>query len=200
MLYLSNNKPEYCALTFPPSPATSSFSALPVLPLSPVGWLTLLPLPESLPATDPLLHFFVSHRFFSPKFVFVAKSGPTIYEISAPRLRFAPSRSRAFVKCPQSRKKSHFHASMKWLFITPFQALISLLSRKLLDDCSNTAWMYLCFHALPCIITQIGFFQAFLICTMQYPYALSSAYLLQICCKSTNLLQIYVRPFLGTLS
>lgn len=142
MLYLSNNKPEYCALTFPPSPATSSFSALPVLPLSPVGWLTLLPLPEPLPATDPLLHFFVSHRFFSPKFVFVAKSGPTIYEISAPRLRFAPSRSRAFVKCPQSRKKSHFHASMKWLFITPFQALISLLSRKLLDDCSNTTWTY----------------------------------------------------------
>lgn len=60
--------------------------------------------------------------------------------------------------------------------------------------------MYLCFHALPGIITQIGFFQAFLICTMQYPYALSSAYLLQICCKSTNLLQIYVSPFLGTLS
>ena len=59
--------------------------------------------------------------------------------ISAPCKCFAFTRSRAFVKCPQSRKNSHLRASTQWLFITRFHALISLLTRRLLDDSSNTA-------------------------------------------------------------
>ena len=59
--------------------------------------------------------------------------------ISAPRKCFAFPRSRAFDKCPQARKNSHLHASTQWLFITRFHALISLLTRRLLNDSSNTA-------------------------------------------------------------
>ena len=58
--------------------------------------------------------------------------------ISAPRKCFAFPRSRAFNKCPQARKNSHLRASTQWLFITRFHALISLLTRRLLDDSSNT--------------------------------------------------------------
>lgn len=58
--------------------------------------------------------------------------------ISAPRKCSAFTRSRAFVKCPQSRKNSHLRASTQWLFITRFHALISLLTRRLLNDSSNT--------------------------------------------------------------
>ena len=39
---------------------------------------------------------------------------------------------------PQARKNSHTQASLQWLFITHLYALISLLSRILLDDSSNT--------------------------------------------------------------
>ena len=60
-------------------------------------------------------------------------------QISAPRKCFAFPRSRAFDKCPQSHKNSHLQASLQWLFITRLHALISLLSRRLLDDCSNTS-------------------------------------------------------------
>ena len=58
--------------------------------------------------------------------------------ISAPLKGCAFKRSRAFVKCPQSRKNSHLRASTQWLFITRFHALISLLTRRLLDNSSNT--------------------------------------------------------------
>ena len=62
--------------------------------------------------------------------------------ISAPPFRFASCRSRAFTKCPPARKNSHLQASLQWLFITRFHALISLLSRRLLDDCSNSTRTY----------------------------------------------------------
>ena len=58
--------------------------------------------------------------------------------ISAPLKCCAFKRSWTFVKCPQSRKNSHLHASTQWLFIMRFHALISLLTRRLLDNSSNT--------------------------------------------------------------
>ena len=48
----------------------------------------------------------------------------------------------AFVKCPQARKNSHTQASLQWLFITHLYALISLLSRTLLDNSSNSSRTY----------------------------------------------------------
>lgn len=71
--------------------------------------------------------------------------------ISAPRKCFAFPRSRAFNKCPQARKNSHLRASTQWLFITRFHALILLLTRRLLDDCSNTT-----VNITTCIVMNIS--------------------------------------------
>ena len=51
-------------------------------------------------------------------------------------------RSRAFVKCPLPRRKKETCKQACSLFFSPWLALYSLLSRILLDDCSNTSWSY----------------------------------------------------------
>ena len=113
----------------------------------------------------------------------------------------------AFAKCPQARKNSHTQASLQWLFITHLYALISLLSRTLLDNCSNTTRMNFAFHALPGIIAQTGFFIGFSfmhccvsICTINPKFV---ANLLQNCffvAKSVNPLSgLFPRKSLNSL-
>lgn len=58
--------------------------------------------------------------------IFYQQFSPFLFHyiiISAPRKCFTFPRWRAFVKYPRRRKKSHFHASIKWLFITFFMRL-----------------------------------------------------------------------------
>ena len=63
-------------------------------------------------------------------------------KISSPRFRSRSISSRAFVKCPQRRQNRDFQARLEVPIVIAYAALISLLSRKLLDDCSNTTRSY----------------------------------------------------------